>query len=199
MAFTARHIGLLDGANCKQVQQAGARKLRALFLIPHDYRLLKIDRKAIRLNKGRSSEGRQLMGAVPEKILCGGNKSLTPRARRVCFAMARAKAVRRIVIHLDTRVALEAVLINRQEYLPVARRQTGDAPALRRHGAGCTAQMIPVFASAQVAACQRKRIMGEKWGQTTLQAGHEFEADIRIGDNYEFATNGNSVRDRRTR
>jgi len=40
---------------------------------------------------------------------------------------------------------------------------------------------------------------GEKWGQTTLQAGHEFEADTRFGDNYEFATNGNSVRDPETR
>ena len=37
--------------------------------------------------------------------------------------MARAKTVRRIVIHLDTRVALEAVLLNRQECLPAARRQ----------------------------------------------------------------------------
>lgn len=31
--------------------------------------------------------------------------------------------MRRIVIHLDTRVALEAVLLNRQECLPAARRQ----------------------------------------------------------------------------
>ena len=37
--------------------------------------------------------------------------------------MAKAKTVRRIVIHLDTRVSLEAVLLNRQEYLPAARRQ----------------------------------------------------------------------------
>ena len=37
--------------------------------------------------------------------------------------MARAKTVRRLVIHLDTRVALEAVLLNRQACLPAARRQ----------------------------------------------------------------------------
>ena len=37
--------------------------------------------------------------------------------------MARAKTVRRIVIHLDTRVALESVLLNRQACLPAARRQ----------------------------------------------------------------------------
>ena len=39
------------------------------------------------------------------------------------YTMAKAKTVRRIVIHLDTRVALEAVLINRQACLPAARRQ----------------------------------------------------------------------------
>ena len=71
MALTARHIGLLDGVSCKQVQQACARKLRALFLIPQGYRLLKIDRNTIHLNTGRSSEARQLMGAVPEDILSG--------------------------------------------------------------------------------------------------------------------------------
>ena len=37
--------------------------------------------------------------------------------------MARAKTVHRIAIHLDTRVAVEAVLINRQACLPAARRQ----------------------------------------------------------------------------
>ena len=71
MALTARHIGMLDGATCKHIQQACARKLRALFLIPLGYRLLKIDRNAVRLNTGRSSEASQLMGAVPEDILSG--------------------------------------------------------------------------------------------------------------------------------
>ena len=71
MALTARHIGMLDGATCKHIQQACARKLRALFLIPQGYRLLKIDRNAVRLNTGRSSEARQLMGAVPQDILSG--------------------------------------------------------------------------------------------------------------------------------
>ena len=37
--------------------------------------------------------------------------------------MARAKTVHRLVIHLDTRVALESVLLNRQACLPAARRQ----------------------------------------------------------------------------
>ena len=37
--------------------------------------------------------------------------------------MARAKTVHRIAIHLDTRVALESVLLTRQACLPAARRQ----------------------------------------------------------------------------
>ena len=37
--------------------------------------------------------------------------------------MARAKTVHRLAIYLDTRVALEAVLLNRQACLPAARRQ----------------------------------------------------------------------------
>jgi len=37
--------------------------------------------------------------------------------------MAKAKTVHRLVINLDSRVALEANLINRHERLPAARRQ----------------------------------------------------------------------------
>jgi hypothetical protein len=37
--------------------------------------------------------------------------------------MASAKTVHRIAIHLDTRISLEAVLLNRHEKIPRARRQ----------------------------------------------------------------------------
>lgn len=79
-ALTARHIGLLDGAGYRQIQEAGARRLRALFLIPQGYRLLKIDREMVRLNQGRSSEARQRMGTVPDDILSG--ERLAPFAPR---------------------------------------------------------------------------------------------------------------------
>lgn len=79
-AMTARHIGLLDGAATAQVQQACARKLRALFMIPQGYRLLKIDREAVRMQTGRSNEARQLMGEVPAAILSGERQvPLVPR------------------------------------------------------------------------------------------------------------------------
>jgi integrating conjugative element protein (TIGR03761 family) len=88
-ALTARHIGLLDGAHYRQVQEGGARKLRALFLIPQGYRLLKIDREIVRLNKGRSSEARKLMGTVPEVILSGERQApFAPRKVNVPGEMA---------------------------------------------------------------------------------------------------------------
>jgi len=87
-ALTARHIGLLDGANYRQIQEACARKLRALFLIPQGYRLLKLDRETLQINKDRSNEARELMGVVPEDILSG--------ERQAPFAPRRVNAPRGI-------------------------------------------------------------------------------------------------------
>lgn len=79
-ALTARHIGLLGGADYAQVQKACAHKLRALFMIPQSYRLLKIDRESVRMQTGRSHEARQAMGDVPDDILSGERQApLVPR------------------------------------------------------------------------------------------------------------------------
>ena len=79
-ALTARHIGLLEGADSVQAQQACARKLRALFVIPQSYRFLKIDRKSVRKATGRSHEARQAMGELPDDILSGEHQApLVPR------------------------------------------------------------------------------------------------------------------------
>ena len=88
-ALTARHIGLLDGAAYVQVQQACARKLRALFMLPQGYRLLKIDRDRVQKAMGRSHEARQLMGEVPEAILSGERQApLVPRKRALPTGVA---------------------------------------------------------------------------------------------------------------
>jgi integrating conjugative element protein (TIGR03761 family) len=88
-ALTARHVGRLDGAAYRQVQQACARKLRALFLIPQGYRLLKIDREAVRKESGRTHEARQLMGAVPDDVLSGERHApLIPRQVKFSSAVA---------------------------------------------------------------------------------------------------------------
>jgi len=79
-ALTARHIGLLDGEACGNVQRACARKLRALFMLPQSYRFLKIDRETVRLRTGRGHAARQTMGEVPDDILSGERQApLVPR------------------------------------------------------------------------------------------------------------------------
>ena len=82
-AWTARHIGLLEGQACVHIQRACARKLRALFLIPQSYRLLKINRETVRTTMGRSAEARQRMGELPADILSGEYQApLVPRQVR---------------------------------------------------------------------------------------------------------------------
>ena len=79
-ALTARHIGLLDGEACVHLHKACARKLRALFMIPQNYRFLKLDRASVRKGTGRSHEARQAMGEVPDDILSGERQApVTPR------------------------------------------------------------------------------------------------------------------------
>jgi integrating conjugative element protein (TIGR03761 family) len=79
-ALTARHIGLMDGKAYVHVQQTCARKLRALFMLPQNYRLLKIDRESVRRQTGRSHEARQIMGEIPDDILSGERQApLVPR------------------------------------------------------------------------------------------------------------------------
>jgi len=79
-ALTACHIGLMDGKAYVHVQQACARKLRALFMIPQGYRLMKIDRDMVHKAIGRSHEARQAMGELPDDILSGERQApLVPR------------------------------------------------------------------------------------------------------------------------
>lgn len=70
-AMTARHIGLFSAETCENIVKACARKIRGTFVIPQQYRLMKIDRDTVRRGIGRASEARQIMGVVPEDILSG--------------------------------------------------------------------------------------------------------------------------------
>jgi integrating conjugative element protein (TIGR03761 family) len=80
MAMTARHIGMLSTKACEDRVKGCARKIRAIFVIPHNYRLLKIDRDTVRRAIGRSNEARQVMGVVPEDILSGERQApIVPR------------------------------------------------------------------------------------------------------------------------
>ena len=80
MAMTARHIALLSTREYEHLVTGSARKIRAIFVIPQHYRLLKIDRETVRRQIGRSSEARQAMGVVPEDILSGKRQApIAPR------------------------------------------------------------------------------------------------------------------------
>jgi len=80
MAMTARHIGVLDTRSCEDIVQGCARKIRAIFVIPQSYRLLKIDRESVRSAVGRANEARQVMGVVPDDILSGERQApIVPR------------------------------------------------------------------------------------------------------------------------
>jgi integrating conjugative element protein (TIGR03761 family) len=79
-AFTARHLGLLDGEACGHVHRACAHQLRALFMLPQRYRFLKLDRASVRLQTGRSHEARKIMGEIPDDVLSGKRQApLVPR------------------------------------------------------------------------------------------------------------------------
>lgn len=89
LVLTAHHVGLLDDEGKIALIKSGARRIRAIFTIPQGYRLLKIDRESIRLNKGRSSEARQRMGAVPADILSGARQApLVPRKMKLPTGLA---------------------------------------------------------------------------------------------------------------
>jgi integrating conjugative element protein (TIGR03761 family) len=81
-ALTLRHVGLLSNQAGDSLVNAGARKLRSLFMIPQGYRLLKLNREQVRANVGRSSDARRMMGALPENVLDGTRKApLVPTVR----------------------------------------------------------------------------------------------------------------------
>ncbi|MCG8060566.1 MAG: TIGR03761 family integrating conjugative element protein [Candidatus Thiodiazotropha endolucinida] len=90
MALTARYVGLLGGHACEETISESASKLRALFMIPQSYRLLKIDREQVRNKVGRSHEARRLMGEIPGDVLSGERKApLVPRTSAFPSGVAR--------------------------------------------------------------------------------------------------------------
>jgi len=94
-ALTARHIGLLDGQACGNLQSACARKLRAVFMLPQRYRFLKIDRAAVRTHTGSSHAARQAMGEVPADILSGERQApLVPRKMKFPTGIAGGVGLR---------------------------------------------------------------------------------------------------------
>lgn len=83
-ALTACHIGQLDSTSCHEVIKLGARRIRALFLIPQGYRFLRIDRACVQKGSGECGQAVQLMGRVPDDVLSGERCApIVPRRRRL--------------------------------------------------------------------------------------------------------------------
>ena len=83
-ALTLRHIGLLGDQASEDIINAGARKLRSLFMIPQRYRLLKINREGVRTSTGRTQEARKAMGDLPADVLSGVRRApLSPDKRKL--------------------------------------------------------------------------------------------------------------------
>ena len=73
--ITAAHVGLLGFERRQQIQHSCARKLRRLFMLPQNYRYLKLSRATVRARTGRAHEARKAMGEIPEDILNGERRS----------------------------------------------------------------------------------------------------------------------------
>ncbi len=74
-ALTASHIGVLDRASRDRVIELGARKIRGLFMIPQDYRFLRIERSDTQKGNDKSTQAVQLMGTVPDDVLSGERRA----------------------------------------------------------------------------------------------------------------------------
>jgi integrating conjugative element protein (TIGR03761 family) len=89
-ALTACHIGQLDSISCNEVIKLGARRIRALFLIPQGYRFLHIDRACIQKGSGECGQAAQLMSRVPDDVLSGERRApIVPGRRRLSSGFSK--------------------------------------------------------------------------------------------------------------
>ncbi len=78
--LTGAHVGLFDRETTNGLLKPGARRIRGAFALPRDYRLLGIDREAVRNGTGKAARAVELMGVVPGEIMSGDLRApLVPR------------------------------------------------------------------------------------------------------------------------
>lgn len=82
--LTARHVGLIsEEQSFRQIESCSA-VLRSLFAIPQSYRVLRIDRSAVKAGAPAAASAAEVMGQVPAAILLGVQRPrLAPRKARV--------------------------------------------------------------------------------------------------------------------
>ncbi len=90
--LTGEHIGLFGRDTSDGFLKPCTRKLRGAFALPQGYRLLQIDREAVRNGAGPAAQAAELMGIVPEDVLSGERRApLVPR--KVPFPKGAAKHI----------------------------------------------------------------------------------------------------------
>ena len=81
--LTAKHVGLISGDLAEQSLHGCAAAIRSLFAVPLGYRLLRIDREAVKANGKTAKEAAEFMGEIPQAVLLGEQSAaLTPRKAR---------------------------------------------------------------------------------------------------------------------
>ena len=77
--LTAKHVGLISGNLAEQSLHGCAGAIRSLFAVPLGYRLLRIDRKAVKAGLKTAKEAAEFMGEIPQAVLLGEQlAALTP-------------------------------------------------------------------------------------------------------------------------
>ena len=78
--LTAKHVGLISGNLAEQSLHGCAGAIRSLFAVPLGYRVLRIDREAVKANGKTAKEAAEFMGELPQAVLLGEHSAaLTPR------------------------------------------------------------------------------------------------------------------------
>ena len=81
--LTAKHVGLVNGTLAERSLHVCAGAIRSLFSVPQGYRVLRIDRDAIKADSHAAKEAADIMGELPQAVLLGEHSAaLTPRKRQ---------------------------------------------------------------------------------------------------------------------
>ncbi len=73
-------IGLMNGALAERALRGCAGAIRRIFAVPQGYRMLRIDRQAVKAGGKAAKEAAAIMGALPQAVLLGEHAAaLTPR------------------------------------------------------------------------------------------------------------------------
>ena len=78
--LTAKQVGLMSESLAERALDGCAGAIRSLFAVPDGYRVLRIDREAVRTGKKAAKAAADLMGEIPQAVLLGEHAAaLTPR------------------------------------------------------------------------------------------------------------------------